>query len=141
MIQDPSATRVHFMLGTGPTSEIVNLDKIGTGESSSTWRGNSVTTPGLRLDATVSHDVTKAGRRRSMHRVDVSYVDSSVSPAVTYKASAYEVVDQVDVPSAKDIIARNAALSALLNLQVGSKTAGADVSPTNIVQDWLNGEP
>jgi hypothetical protein len=76
-----------------------------------------------------------------MHRVDVSYVDSSVSPAVTYKASAYEVVDQVDVPSAKDIIARNAALSALLNLQVGSKTAGADVSPTNIVQDWLNGEP
>jgi len=141
MILDPSTTRVHGVLGTGPTAENISLDKVGTGESSSTWRGNSVTTPGLRLDATVSHDVTKAGRRRSMYRVDVSYVDSSVSPAVTYKASAYQVVDQVDIASAKDIIARNAAVSALDNVMVSARTAGSDFTGTSYITDWLNGEP
>jgi hypothetical protein len=141
MISDPSTTRIQGLLGTGPTSENISLDKLGTGESSSTWRGSSATTSGLRIDATASHDVTKAGRRRSMFRADVSYVDSAVSPAITYKASAYVVLDQVDISSAKDIVARNAAVSAIANWIVSARAGGSDLTPTSYLTDWLNGEP
>lgn len=141
MIIDPIQTRLQALLTAGLTSENINLDKVSNESTKCTWRGNSTTTPGLRLDGTTSHDVTKAGRRRSMLRVDATYVDSSVSPAATYKASAYVVLDQVDVPSTKDITTRNAALSAVLHALVGSRTAGSAEVPMQTMLDWLNGEP
>jgi len=141
MIIDPIATRIQAVSIAGLTSENINLDKVANEDKACSWRGISTTLPGLRLDARTSHDVTSKGRRRSMIRVDASYVDSSVSPAITYQASAYIVLDQVDLPSTKDYYVRNAALSAVENALVSSRTLGADHVPSQTVVDWLNGEP
>jgi hypothetical protein len=143
MIQDPMGSRIQAVFGTGPTSETISIDKLGATSDGkgNVWRAVSSTTPGLRLDVTTSHDVTTAGRRRSLYRVDASYVDSSVSPAITYKASVYQVTDMVDLASSKDVIARNAAFATLINALVSSRTAAADFVASTHLTDFLNGEP
>lgn len=143
MIGDPTFTRIQSILGTGPTGENITLDKVGSTSDGigSTWRGNSASTAGLRLDVTTKHSVAKNGRRRSLYRVDISYVDSAVSPAVNYTSGAYIVLDSVDIPSAKDIVARNAAISAVLHAFVSAKTISADSTWMAAATDWLNGEP
>jgi hypothetical protein len=95
----------------------------------------------MRLDAETGHNATKAGRRRSKFGVTATFVDSSVSPAITYTASAYVVLDQTELGSVKDINMRNAALSALENALLASRAANSDNVPTQTVIDWLNGEP
>jgi hypothetical protein len=141
MIIDPIATRIQAVSVAGLTSENISLDKVANEDKACSWRGISTALPGLRLDAQTAHDVTVKGRRRSKFRVDASYVDSSVSPAVTYTAGGYLVLDQVDLPSTKDYYVRNAALAAVLNAFVSTRSVGADHGPSQMAIDWLNGEP
>jgi hypothetical protein len=141
MIADPLASRQHIVSGSALTAADVNLDMIANGPGRQTLRKCLSQNLAVTNIATISHSVTKSGRRRSVLRVDSTYYDASVVPAIKTTGSAYIVVDQDDSQTVNPLFARDAALSTLVNALVTSRAAGANFVPSTILTDFLNGEP
>jgi hypothetical protein len=140
MIADPLTTRAQS-LGSGYTSEQVSLDMVGFGPGSKTTRRDNVNGTNRPIKCTIEHTVTKAARRRSVLRFDIS-VNNAVDGEPDYTASAYLVLDQQDLPAGTSGYAVDVAVSALINTLVTSRAAGAnDFVATAALTDFIGGEP
>jgi hypothetical protein len=146
MIADPMVTRVQDLAGSGGYSGAVSLDRIdGPSNGEGTFKSLPATLDGVIAKARVAHSVTKAGRRRSLFRMDVvapvGTGPFTADNTVLHTASAQLVLDCVDTPSVTDQAVLDVALSTLIHALVTSKAASNDFVKAQVLIDFLNGEP
>jgi hypothetical protein len=127
------------------SSTPISFDMVGTGPGSQSTRKALSPIAGITLPCAVKHEVTNAGRRRSVIRVDVKapigIATFGDAAGVPHSASAYLTVDRLENDSNEEKLVVDHAVSALLNLLVNTRVATGAFEPTVILKDFLNGEP
>lgn len=147
MIKDPFLSIAHAVSTSGTATQFVTFDMVAQGPGSQTTRKAATPSlPGFTQVVSPKHEVTNQGRRRSTFRVDIK-VPIGVSIAgyissVPQSASAYIVLDRLNDDSASSATLIDTAVSILLNSLVSNKASSGDAfSPTEMLSDFMNGEP
>lgn len=147
MISDPLMTVVQNISGTGlEAGDSMPYDMVGTGPGSQSSRKALSPIAGISCFLAIKHELTSAGRRRSVFRVDVkapigvTYFGDAAG--VPHSASCYLTIDRLESDTTEEKLVVDHAVSGVLSAFVDSKASAlAQFGPSATLLNFLNGEP